>query len=155
VSVPETDVNKLFLIAAFVLVAARPALAANAADFKPDLTGNDPHWIEDKVAHCWVGNPDPQLGESVSWSGACMAGLATGPGVVTWYRNGRVEGRDSGTYKGGILTGQGKISSSNGTSFEGDFPGKGILTLSDGLKLPAQSIRENGGYSIEQIPQGK
>jgi hypothetical protein len=151
----EIDVNKLFLTMAVIALALRPAFAANAAGFKPDLTGKDPHWIEDRVAHCWVGNPDPQVGESVSWSGACMAGLATGPGVVTWYRNGRVEGRDSGTYQGGILAGRGKISSANGTSFEGDFPGKGILTLSDGLKLPAQSILENGGYSVEQIPAGK
>jgi hypothetical protein len=150
--VPEIDVNKLSFLAVVIALAAPPALAANVTDFKPDLTGTDPHWIEDKVAHCWVGNPDPQPGESVSWSGACMAGLATGPGVVTWYRNGRVEGQDSGTYRGGILTGHGKISSSNGTSFEGEFPGKGILTLSDGLKLPAQTLRENGGYSVEQIP---
>lgn len=140
------------LIALIAIFAAQAAMAADATDFKPDFTGADPHWIEDKVSHCWVGNPDPQLGETVSWSGACEGGLATGQGVVTWYRNGRLEGRDNGTYRGGILTGRGKISSANGTSFEGDFPGKGVLTLSDGLKLPAQSIRENGGYSVEQLP---
>ncbi len=140
------------LIAALLCSAVPPALALDAGEAKPDLSGADPHWIEDKAAHCWVGNPNPQAGESVSWSGACAGGFASGPGTVTWYRSGRIEARDVGTYKGGVLSGHGKITTSNGTSYEGDFPGKGTLTLTDGLKLPAQAIRELGGYSIEQLP---
>jgi len=147
-------VKKVSFIAALIVLAARSALAANAADAKPDLSGADPHWIEDKTAHCWVGNPNPQSGESVSWSGGCEGGLASGPGTVTWYRNGRMEAHDQGTYKGGVLSGRGKIVTSNGTTYEGDFPGKGTLTLSDGFKFPAQAIRELGGYSIEQLPPG-
>jgi hypothetical protein len=145
--------TKAVLVFLFAL-APTAAFAVEAADVKPDLSGSDPHWIEDKVSHCWVGNPNPQNGETVSWSGACSESLASGPGTVTWYRNGQLAARDTGTYKGGVLSGTGKITTAGGMSYEGEFPGRGTFTLSDGRKVPAQAIRELGGYSIEQLPVG-
>jgi len=122
---------------------------------KPDLSGNDPHWIEDKVIHCWAGNPHPREGEAIYWSGACENGLATGEGTLTWLQNGKITGRDVGTFKGGILSGHGKITAVDGTSYDGDFPGKGMLTLPDGRKVPARSVREPSGWTIEEPVPGE
>ena len=125
-----------------LLLLLAPVLALEATDAKPDFSGKDPHWIEDKVTHCWAGNPHPQDGEQIYWSGACENGLASGQGTLTWLQNGQVTGRDVGTFKGGMLSGHGKITAVDGTSYDGDFPGTGVLTLPDGRKVPARSVRE-------------
>ena len=132
-----------------VLLALAAPVLAQTDDPKPDLSGNDPHWIEDTVAQCWAANPHPEGNESISWSGACEGGLISGPGTLTWSQNGRITGRDEGTFKDGRLTGKGRIVSSDGTAYEGDFPGTGILTLPDGRKVRAQTVREFTGWTIE------
>lgn len=135
-------------IAGFALLVASGPAARSA----PDLSGNDPHWIEDPAQDCWAANPDPEAGESVTWMGPCENCLASGEGTLTWYLNGRLVGRDQGSFKNGELAGHGRITEANGTSYEGEFPGKGILTLPDGRKVEAVSIKETAGWSIEQAP---
>jgi len=131
------------------------ALALEATDVKPDLSGKDPRWIEDKSVHCWAGNPHPQPNESIYWSGTCGADhLITGQGTLTWLENGKVTGQDVGTFKNGMLTGHGKITAVDGTGYEGDFPGTGVLTLPDGRKVPARSVREPSGWTIEEPVPG-
>ena len=94
-----------------------------------------------------------QAGETVTWSGgACVGGLVNGQGTLTWYLNGRLFGRDEGTFKNGELFGHGRITRANGASFEGEFPGKGVITLANGQKVDAVSIKEAVGWSIEQAP---
>ena len=140
-------------VCAALLALSAPA-AAQTDEPKPDLSGNDPHWIEDTVRQCWAANPHPEGNESISWTGACEGGLISGPGTLTWSQNGRVTGRDEGTFKDGRLTGRGRIISADGTSYEGDFPGTGVLTLPDGQKLRAQTVREFSGWTIEApIPE--
>jgi hypothetical protein len=65
--------------------------------------------------------------------------------------NGKVSGRDVGGFKNGELTGHGRIFFADGASFEGEFPGEGVLTAPDGRKVRAQSVKEPAGWSIEQI----
>ena len=134
-------------IACCVLIASAPAWAQ--ADETPDLSGNDPHWIEDTVRQCWAANPHPEGNESISWSGACEGGVITGPGTLTWSQNGRISGRDEGTFRDGRLTGKGRISTVDGASYEGEFPGPGVLTLPDGSRIPAQTVRDSTGWTIE------
>jgi MORN repeat len=117
----------------------------------PDLSGNDPHWIEDKIAQCWAANPQPQGNETISWSGACEGGLISGPGTLTWSQNGRITARDEGTFKEGRLTGRGRIISSDGAIYDGEFPGTGTLTLPDGRRIRAQTVREFSGWTIEAL----
>jgi hypothetical protein len=136
-------------IVLFVLIAAFNPSRAQTAPDQPDLSGNDPHWIEDTVAHCWAANPHPEGGETISWSGACEGGLLSGPGTLTWSQNGRISGRDEGTFRDGRLTGHGRIISSDGTTYEGEFPGIGVLTLPSGQTVRAQSVRELNGWTIE------
>ena len=93
----------------------------------------------------------PQNGESIRWSGACENMLITGQGVLTWYENGRISGRDEGQFKNGELSGHGRIFFEDGASFEGEFPGVGILTAPDGKRVRAQSVKEPTGWDIEEI----
>ena len=128
------------------------AFSALAQSATPDLSGRDPHWIKDAAKNCWAADPDPQAGETVTWTGACAGGLVNGQGTLTWYLNGRLFGRDEGTFKNGELFGHGRITRVNGASFEGEFPGKGVITLPGGQKVSAVSIKEAVGWSIEQSP---
>lgn len=131
------------------LIAVAASASAQTDEPKPDFSGNDPHWIEDTVAHCWAANPHPEGGETISWSGGCENRLLSGTGTLTWSQNGRITGRDEGTFKEGRLTGHGRIISADGTTYEGDFPGFGMLTLPDGRKVRAQTVREFTGWTIE------
>lgn len=135
---------------AILLLAALCAGAAQAAPAggTPDLSGNDPHWIKDGRSGCWAGDPDPQPGESIVWEGACENDLVSGEGTLTWYRNGRISGRDIGTFKNGILSGQGTVMDVNGAVYVGAFPGAGILTLPDGMRVKARTERAVAGWSI-------
>jgi hypothetical protein len=133
------------------LVAVLLGSLAQAQPRIPDFSGNDAHWIEDKTSHCWAANPDPAPNETISWTGGCENMLLSGEGTLTWYENGRVMGRDEGVFRNGELTGHGKISFADGASFEGEFPGEGVLTAPDGRKVRAQSVKEAAGWSVEQI----
>ncbi len=42
-------------------------------------------WIADAKTGCQVWNPAPSPGESISWSGPCSNGKATGTGTLQWY----------------------------------------------------------------------
>jgi hypothetical protein len=128
--------------------------AALARAATPDLSGKDPHWIQDAANLCWAANPDPQPGENIIWNGECKDGLLDGQGILSWYVNGRLAARDSGTFKNGELSGHGRINFQNGVTFEGEFPGKGVITTPDGRKIPAQSIKESAGWSIEEDRPG-
>jgi hypothetical protein len=151
--------NRTILGAAcWVLMAvalSAPAWSQPAPDVPPDFSGNDPHWIQDRVSQCWAANPHPQENESIVWSGACESGLVSGPGTLTWIRSGRITGRDEGTFKDGRLTGRGTITSVDGTAYEGNFPGNGVLTLPDGRKVPARSVRDSSGWTIEEPIPGE
>jgi len=148
------NISRRTAIGAACLAFTLAPASAQTGQAKPDLSGKDPHWIEDKVIHCWAGNPHPQDGEAIYWSGACENGLATGEGTLTWLQNGKITGRDTGTFSGGILTGHGRITAVDGTAYEGEFPGAGVLTLPDGRKVPARSVREPSGWTIEEPVPG-
>jgi len=141
------------IVAHAALIAAAFCLgyAAEAQTAMPDLSGRDPHWIEDEDSACWAANPDPEPGESIMWTGPCENGLISGQGILNWYLNGRLVGRDEGNFKAGELFGHGRISSL-GASYEGEFPGRGVLTLPDGSQIEAMSVKEAAGWSIAQAP---
>jgi hypothetical protein len=135
-------------VAAFGLAALMASSAS--AQAAPDLSGNDAHWIKDNGSNCWAANPDPSPGETITWTGACENNLLSGPGTLTWYINGKAIARDEGNFRSGELSGHGRLSFADGANYEGDFPGKGTLTLPSGQKIQAESIHEAAGWSIEQ-----
>ncbi len=111
-------------------------------------SADDPYWIEDEATGCLAANPSPVPNESITWSGACVNGLIEGHGVLTWYEGERFLGRDEGNFAAGKLSGQGKIETADGWSYEGSFPGNGIMRFPDGVEVPAQAVGRNSGWRI-------
>jgi hypothetical protein len=90
-------------------------------------------WVADTKTGCQVWNPDPQLQESVAWSGACVKGRADGRGVVRWFEGDRMLETDEGEWRDGRQVGKGTQSWSTGR-YQGELAdsepnGRGVLTL--------------------------
>lgn len=93
----------------------------------------------DKRTGCQFVSLNFHKDATVQWSGACKAGRAEGPGVVTLSHSNPaetwlVEVRIEGTYKEGALNGRALVSYADGSRFEGDFEralhtGRGRTTL--------------------------
>ncbi len=73
-------------------------------------------WIKDERTGCAVWKQDPRPNESVTWSGACEGGRASGDGVLQWYKEGKPIGRYEGEYHDGKRHGRG-ICTVRGTNF--------------------------------------
>lgn len=90
-------------------------------------------WIGDSKTNCQVWDPNPQLDESVDWSGACSNGHADGAGTVRWLKNGTPIETDSGQWRDGKQTGKGvqnwPIGHYDGDLADGLPNGQGILTF--------------------------
>ena len=90
-------------------------------------------WVADAKSGCRVWNPNPQLEESVVWSGSCMQGRAEGKGAVQWFKGAVPFETDEGEWRSGRQAGNGKQSWTNGRYegelAEGEPNGRGILTI--------------------------
>jgi hypothetical protein len=99
-------------------------------------------WVIDNKSGCQVWNPNPQLDESVSWSGSCANGRAEGTGIAQWSRNGNPSETDEGEWRNGRQVNAGTQSWSTGR-YEGELSdgepnGHGVLTL--------QKLRYEGDF---------
>jgi len=121
---------------------------------------SSPTWIADSKG-CKVWNPNPRPNESISWSGGCNQGFATGEGTVEWLLEGRSYATSTGTYQEGKLHGKGVTVGMNGDRYEGDFSdgtrhGRGILTSTNGTRYEGDFL--NGkfhGKGFIQKPSGE
>jgi tetratricopeptide (TPR) repeat protein len=68
-----------------------------------------------------VWNPNPEPGESVSWSGACREGHADGHGVEQWFKDGNPGNRIEGEFVSGRSKGQVRITYPNGAVYVGEI----------------------------------
>jgi hypothetical protein len=99
-------------------------------------------WVVGVKSGCQVWNPNPQLEESVSWSGSCVNGRAEGHGIAQWSKDGNPSETDEGEWRQGRQTGKGTQTWSTGR-YEGELSdgepnGHGILTL--------QKLRYEGDF---------
>lgn len=78
-----------------------------------------PDWITTANQPCKVWNPEPQPDESVTWSGECKEGLASGKGILRWTENGKPDVEFDGEYKNGKRNGPGVIITPEGQRVEG------------------------------------
>ena len=69
---------------------------------------------------CYVWNPNPQPGETVTWTGECSGGLAQGTGTVTWVHDGG-EQAVTGRRRDGKEDGYTVMRSSDGGVSEGPY----------------------------------
>jgi len=99
------------IIAAASLLLAAEAVAQANNPLPPD-------WITTANQACKVWNAQPQPDQSVTWSGACVDGLASGKGVLRWTQSGKLDLQYEGEYKEGKRNGPGVLTV-DGFSVEG------------------------------------
>jgi hypothetical protein len=132
-----------YLVIAFLCAGMAPSATAQETP-----SADSPFWIADEATGCLAANPSPVPNETIVWDGDCVNGLIEGEGVLTWYEGESFLGRDSGNFAAGRLSGQGKIETAEGWSYEGRFPGSGIMRFPDGEEVPAQAVGRNSGWQI-------
>lgn len=67
----------------------------------------DSTWITTESG-CKIYNPNPVRNESITWTGPCHDGYASGNGTLTWFKNKKSEDYYIGTLKRGSPHGKGK-----------------------------------------------
>ncbi len=100
------------LVAALVLAMSLAAVAHAASE--PE------EWIADKKG-CKVANPFPRAGETITWTGGCRNGFATGQGVLQWYMNGKEDDRYEGNLEMGWAEGRGTLYKADGGKYDGEW----------------------------------
>jgi hypothetical protein len=98
-------------------------------------------WVTDAKSGCQVWNPNPQLEETVAWSGSCANGRAEGHGTAKWLKGDRPSETDEGEWREGRQI-AGTQSWASGR-YEGDLAdsepnGHGVLTI--------QKLRYEGAF---------
>jgi len=100
------------------------ALQAMAQTDKPTR----PDWITTTNKPCKVWNPQPQPDESVTWSGPCKDGFASGKGILLWTENGKPDVKFDGEYANGKRNGHGVLIAPDGKRIEGEWVNDQLLT---------------------------
>src|SRR5580692_4979292 len=80
-----------------------------------------PGWITATNQPCKIWNPQPQPNESVTWSGTCKDGLASGKGILRWTEDGKPDVQFDGEYENGKRNGPGVMITPDGHHIEGDW----------------------------------
>jgi len=113
----------------------RPAIIVTAAmlfvTFQALAQTNNPappDWITTTNKPCKVWNPEPQPNESVTWSGPCMDGFASGRGILLWTENGKPDVVYEGEYANGKRNGHGILITPDGKHIEGQWVNDRLLT---------------------------
>ena len=100
-------------------------------------------WIADPKTGCKVWDQSPLPKETITWSGACRDGLATGRGVVQWYLDGKPGERDEVEMANGKMNGHGVIRYRLGDIYAGDLQngqqnGHGVYTYANGNRYDGE-----------------
>lgn len=80
----------------------------------------DSVWIQDPNG-CKVYNPNPIKDETISWSGQCSNGYASGTGTLVWYKKGKQNQEYVGDMHRGKPHGKGRYLYQDGTRREGTY----------------------------------
>lgn len=142
--------ERLAFAMATALCACLPCEIASAAmgSLDPhDATGSEStaqQWLADQRTGCRALDPDYRPGDAVSWEGACVAGLASGKGTLTFFSAGRViESVTSVFGEGALMPGRASAVWSNGDRYDGEqsagqFDGDGNFTSLTGDRIEGQ-----------------
>ena len=104
-----------------------------------------PDWLIVENQPCQVHNPSPLSGESVTWSGGCVDGKASGEGRLFWHSS---TGEDvyEGEFRDGKIHGRGNFFYANGNRYEGEWHdgkkhGRGTYTWTEGDRYEGPVVR--------------
>jgi hypothetical protein len=81
----------------------------------------EPEWITATNQPCKIWNPEPQPNESVTWSGGCTDGFASGKGVLRWTEGGKPDAVFEGEYANGKRNGPGVLTLPDGRREAGNW----------------------------------
>ena len=109
--------------AAILLLAAQAAAQTDNPKDKPAT----PDWITTTNKPCKVWNPNPEPNESVTWTGPCKDGFASGKGILFWTENGKPDVEYNGEYANGKRNGHGVMIFPDGKRIEGDWVNDQLL----------------------------
>jgi MORN repeat len=90
-------------------------------------------WLTDAKSGCQIWDPNPQLEETVLWSGSCVDSRAEGRGTARWIKDSVAIETDDGEWRDGRQVGKGTQDWRTGR-YQGDIAdglpnGQGVLTL--------------------------
>jgi hypothetical protein len=80
-----------------------------------------PGWITATNQPCKIWNPEPQPNESVTWSGPCKDGFASGKGILRWTEDGKPDAEFDGEYANGKRNGSGVMIAPDGQRIDGEW----------------------------------
>ena len=94
-------------------------------------------WIRDAATGCAVWSDDASPEVSVTWTGPCIDGKASGEGTLQRSRGDRLTSRYQGSYSAGRRHGQGTWWAANGDIYDGEWrddqaAGRGVLRFAAG-----------------------
>src|SRR5208283_2095272 len=101
--------------------------------------------IDTDKPNCKIWNEVPVKRETVSWSGECVKGYASGYGTAIWSLNDKEAQRYEGILKKGKCAGIGTLTFANGNKYAGDFKnnkstGNGTYTFANGDKYEGSFV---------------
>ncbi|QOX79875.1 hypothetical protein FY034_13345 [Trichlorobacter lovleyi] len=99
----------------------------------------EPGYTPANDSGCKVFNSSVEPDDSVTWSGSCKGGYASGSGTLQWFSNGNPAGSYDGEMSNGKRHGTGTYKWTDGSSYTGGWAngqmnGKGVYTLKNGTK---------------------
>lgn len=101
-------------------------------------------WVADLRTGCRALDADFSAGDSIQWQGACVGGLVSGSGTLSFLNNGKVLETLIGTFgSGALLPGHSSAAWSDGSKFDGNqsngqFDGVGQFMSASGDKINGQ-----------------
>lgn len=118
--------------------------AAAVGSLAPHDVAGPQQWLADQRTACRALDPDYMTGDAISWSGACVAGMANGAGTLIYVNDGRVIETISASFnEGTIMPGRASAVWSNGDRYDGGqsaglFDGFGKFAATKGDKIEGQ-----------------
>lgn len=109
-------------------------------------------WFPTDKPNCQVWNPNPNIDETASWSGACLSGKAHGKGTTTW--RWREDGKFvlrliEGEMTYGRRLGQVKITYENGDTYSGKLDKNGDRVEGQGIYTSSIACKNFEGVSVD------
>jgi len=94
-------------------------------------------WLIDNKTGCGTWGHNIPDGVTITWSGECVDGMASGKGISQVNKNHKPYSKTEGEMKNGMLNGQVIITYTNGERYEGEYRdgymnGRGVFTSAEG-----------------------
>lgn len=104
-----------------LFIAVLGSLSAAALAFPASAHQPEDAWVADSRTGCKLWGYAPQPDRTVTWSGSCPDGYASGRGVAVWSIDGKPLERYEGDMLGGTYQGKGLYVWDNGERYSGDW----------------------------------